>query len=333
MSAFSRGCLRHQYALTSFRINTIQPLRFFNTTSLLRASKKSRPTARAKATSPLPPKPSVSPPTSFPSTSPSVYTPYANTLAQKSHPTLLYQAPSHLLFIVSAYTGAFTCYGLTVFLASTIIINPPPGLAEWIPYSYGSAAIMMSAAGTWLIFSTARCIRTITALPRKLDQIPRMVNRNMPRASAQSKAIVPAVEGGAESELQIEVVLRKMFPVPFFPARVIYAKPGEITLSSQLSPPPTKNLSAAELRQMRLEDQARLEEEREYERNHLMTRPFRLMSRGLFELFIAIRKAWTRDGLTKVIVKGQAYKLDVSGGWALDGGRALERLAKIKPWI
>ncbi len=33
----------------------------------------------------------------------------------------------------------------------------------------------------------------------------------------------------------------------------------------------------------------------------------------------------------KVEVKGSSYKLDVTGGWALDGGRALDRLARIKP--
>lgn len=213
-------------------------------------------------------------------------------------------------------------------------MNPPPGLAQWIPVAFGGVAVIMSAVGTWLIFGTARCIRTITALPKRADQISMALNRNTSKAGAQSKAIVPAVEGGAEPELEIEVVLRKMFPIPFFPARVLYIKPGEINLSAQLSPPARRNFTIEELRQTRLEEQARLEKEKEFARNHIMTMPLRLMSRAvsqaMFEAFRAFRKAWTRDGLVKVMIKGQPYKLDVSGGWILDGGRAIDRLSKIK---
>lgn len=320
MSAFSRGCLR-PHAFPVFRIHTIQPLRCFTTTSLL-CAKKPRPIAREKTVPPLLPKTpaSILPPT----TSPNAYAGYANILAQKSHPTPLYRAPSHVLFMTSSYLGAFTCYGWAAWNGNTMVFNPPPGLAEWIPYAFGLVALMMSAAGTWLIYGTARCIRTITAIPRKANQIS---HASIRRPGIQNQAMVPAVEGAAP-ELEIEVVLNKMFPLPFFPARVIYAKPSEIILPSQLSPP---NMSPADLRQMRLEEQAMLEQEREYNRNHILTLPFRQLSRGLYEAFRAMRKAWTRDGLTTVTIKGQSYKLDVSGGWALDDGKALDRLAKIKP--
>ena len=62
-----------------------------------------------------------------------------------------------------------------------------------------------------------------------------------------------------------------------------------------------------------------------------MSSPFRHMSRAFFQLFKAIGRTWSRDGFLKVEVKGSNYKLDVSGGWALDGGKGLDRLARLKP--
>jgi hypothetical protein len=55
------------------------------------------------------------------------------------------------------------------------------------------------------------------------------------------------------------------------------------------------------------------------------------MSRAIFKIFTGIRRAWSREGFMKVDVKGKMYKLDITGGWALDGGKALDRLATIKP--
>ena len=64
-----------------------------------------------------------------------------------------------------------------------------------------------------------------------------------------------------------------------------------------------------------------------------MTAPFRHMSRGFFQLFKAIGRTWHREGFMKVEVKGMKYKLDVTGGWALDRGRALDRLARVRPGL
>ena len=69
----------------------------------------------------------------------------------------------------------------------------------------------------------------------------------------------------------------------------------------------------------------------EYEDTHIMTRPFRHMGRGAKQFYLATARTWFRDGFLKVQVKKGKYKLDVSGGWALDGGRALDRLVVVRP--
>jgi hypothetical protein len=41
----------------------------------------------------------------------------------------------------------------------------------------------------------------------------------------------------------------------------------------------------------------------------------------------------TREGFLKLRVKGRIYKLDISSGWALDKGKAIDRLATLKPKV
>jgi len=176
---------------------------------------------------------------------------------------------------------------------------------------------MMMCFGGWLLLGPARLIRSITAVPK--------------HAHTLSTAALKQRMKNATPELRVEVELRKMFPLPFFPARTITAKPGEIILPLPLCPPPPKPLSATELREKRLYEEHERQKLLEYERSHIMSSPFRHASRALFHMFKAIGRAWSREGFLRVEVNGGQYKLDVSGGWALDGGKGLDRLARLKP--
>lgn len=129
-----------------------------------------------------------------------------------------------------------------------------------------------------------------------------------------------------------------MFPVPFFPARKILVSPQEVKLPTTFSGVDNTKMSAAELRAMRIaeeraEEQVKREAE-EYWKNHIWSRPFqrpfRLMRKGAAELFRALRQSWTQEGFKYLGVKGQNYKLDISRGWVLDDGRALERLVTVE---
>lgn len=161
----------------------------------------------------------------------------------------------------------------------------------------------------------ARLVRSITAIPRSVNQVQ------------------GAVTKGAAPDLQIEVELKKMFPVPFFPARKMYVKPEEVELSHRFVPA-SKKVSIEERKEMqRLEELAKKRLEEHYQ-GHLLTSPFRRIGRGIsqasFGLFSAMKRTWTREGMMKVDIQGQIYKVDITAGWALDGGRALDRLVKIK---
>jgi hypothetical protein len=164
--------------------------------------------------------------------------------------------------------------------------------------AFGGVCFLVACFGGWLVLGPARLIKTITAVP-------------------SSKALTKG--SGTQGPLAIEVELRKMFPLPFFPARKIIASREDLTLNHRLYVPPVDSrLSAAE----RLEVRRKMEREQEEERaKSIWTAPFRHAN---------MTRAWTREGFLELGIKGQSYKLDVSGGWALDEGKAIDRLAKLK---
>jgi hypothetical protein len=324
MSAFSRGCLlRHQCHFTPARIihlfnplKSYQQPRFLSSSTILRALKKSKPTPSLPRAF-LENKTSFTPTKTTASSLLTNYQSYAATLAQKSHPTLLYQAPSHAAFILSSYSAAFFCFSYAGFSFYTNYLDAPADLAAWVPIAFGGICFMMAAFGGWLLLGPARLIRTITAVPK--SAITRTTN---------GAGVVKGAVG--QPELMIEVELRKMFPLPFFPARKVIVKPEEIILPVKLAPS-KRGMSVEELRYIREQEELAAKQLLEYERSHILTSPFRHMSRAFFNMFKAIARTWSREGFLKLGVKGQTYKLDITGGWVLDRGKALDRLATIKP--
>lgn len=157
-----------------------------------------------------------------------------------------------------------------------------------------------------MVLAPARLIKTITAFP--------------------SKSINP----GVAPVPRIQIELRKMFPFPFFPARVITTTPQELSLNSKLYiPRDTPQVMSAD---KKLLQEARLRQGPKLDRSKtILTLPFRQMSRGIHSLFSAVKRTWHREGFLKLRVGKQAYKLDVSGGWVLDEGRGLDKLVRHNP--
>jgi hypothetical protein len=237
------------------------------------------------------------------------YQSYASTLASKSHSTLLYTAPSHTWYKFSCYAAAFFSFSYAAYNFNAHYLHAPAELSAWVPIAFGGVCFMVACFGGWLLLGPARIVKTITAVPASM---------------LAGKAGQTTVQG----PLAIQVELRKMFPVPGFPARVITATPEELTLNYRLYiSPATARQSAAE----KLEARKRLEREQQEEREKsIWTAPFRHANKAFYGLFQGMRRTWTREGFLELGVKGQLYKLDITGGWALDEGKAIDRLAKLK---
>jgi hypothetical protein len=259
-------------------------------------------------------KPSTTPTAA--SASPEYHT-YDSVLASRSSPTDLYLAPSHTLYTISAYGSAAFCLAYAGINYYTSILHPPPDLATWVPYAFSGVILLMGGFGGWLLLAPARLVRSIRAVPVK--------ERITWSGGAPGKG-QRVVERLQRPEVKVEVELRKMFPLPGFPARVMTASPSQLSLSHPLYAPQPMLTSSQKLAIQRMEAEAA-----EKERNKsILTLPFRQMSTLLFGMFSGMKRVWTRDGFLKLGVKGQSYKLDITGGWALEEGRALDRLCRGK---
>jgi hypothetical protein len=207
----------------------------------------------------LPKKPSFTPTKSTPTPTliPLVHETFASALAKRARPTILYQAPSHTGFMVGCYlTGSFCIlYGVIAFNLN--YIQAPPDVSWWILVAFGGVSLGMIILGTRLILGPAGVINHIRAIPRSVSDVSRA-------SSSRAKA--------AQPELQIEVELKKMFPVPFFPARKIYVNPGEIELPFPLSAGSNRGAarSVKEERAQRLEEEAARQKALEYEYVNLL---------------------------------------------------------------
>ena len=62
-----------------------------------------------------------------------------------------------------------------------------------------------------------------------------------------------------------------------------------------------------------------------------MTAPFRHAGSAIGAAFTGLRRGLNREGFAKIKVNGIQYKFDVTGGWALDEGKALDRVLHVRP--
>ncbi len=215
------------------------------------------------------------------------------------------------MYILTSYTAAFFFFAYAAYNFNANCLNAPADLASWVPIAFGGVCFMVACFGGWLILAPARIVKSITAIPSLAIQ------------AVNGIAVRPA-----ERRLNMEVELRKMFPLPFFPARKILANPEEMTLNHRLWYPrvETKQTTAEKVEMIK-------KKKREWEEEKsksIWTAPFRHANKAFYDFFIAMRRTWSREGFLELAVKGQRYKLDVTGGWALDEGKALDRLVRIK---
>lgn len=252
---------------------------------------------------------------------------FADQLGRRAAPTLLYEAPSHFWFRLSCTSAGMFCIGYTLVNYWSIYLRPPPDLVWWVPHAFGVICVVMAGLGGYFILGGARIIRTIHAVPAsRIDALAG------PGLAANVAKAAPVF---------LEVEIGRMLPV--LPARKLYVPPAAMAVPFRLAAfgidgerigPETEAGSPAttgyERVLARRADEERRKRDHEYEMNHLMTAPFRHAWQGARVAWVGIRRAFSREGFVPVEVDGQKYKLDVTGGWALENGRALDRLVTIK---
>ncbi|KAI8626937.1 hypothetical protein F5Y19DRAFT_445139 [Xylariaceae sp. FL1651] len=232
---------------------------------------------------------------------------YAQRLAMRRRPTILYEAASQKGFLISSYTAGLFCFSSAGINSWFNVYNLPEGISSWVPVGFGVITFVFAALGTVFALRPASIIRSIKVLPYATGQTP----------------------GSALPRVKLEVAARRNAPFPLPPMR-IQVEPHEIVLVNRMLHR-HRILTKEEMAAKKLEDAKRRKQEREYELNHLMTAPFRDAGKASSTILGNVRRGLTGEGFAPVFIRGVRYKLDIDGGYALENGQVLDRLVKIQP--
>lgn len=234
---------------------------------------------------------------------------YASQLAAKGKETTLYEAPSHTWYTIGSLCTASFCFVYAGYNSLFHILYLPHDIAFWVPYAYAFLCTVTAAMGTYFFLGPAKLIAYIKAVPATEELLKK------------TKTKV-----ASESNLLVEVGIRR--PIFGFGPRKVYVAPREIVMRKKLSAP-LMTYTRGELEEMERKLKQKTEEEIRYDKAHLMTAPFRQTGRAFRELFYATRRIMSKEGLANIKVGKRMYHIDVSGGWALEDGRAIDRLVAI----
>ena len=84
---------------------------------------------------------------------------FADTIAAKERPTLLYQAPEHGGYVIASYAAGLFCFSWAGYHVWQHYLFPPVDLPFWVPPLYGIIGFAMTCFGTWVILGPSRYAR------------------------------------------------------------------------------------------------------------------------------------------------------------------------------
>jgi hypothetical protein len=239
---------------------------------------------------------------------------YAETLALKGTPTVLYEAPSHtwvrfgaLNYGILCVVGALVQYFLVFYFP-----DKERELPRWLFPAYGVICVLLISMGGFFMLRAGGLIKIIRALP----------------ATQAAAAGAKKVEA-AKSPLWLEVEITRV--LPYRSARKSYVPPSAFELPFPLHLfGDVNSLNGQALARARQAQEEAMKKQLEYDRRHLLTAPFRHLRLLLIKMYTGTKRALGYGGYAKVQVGDVTCRLDVMGAWALDKGLALDRLVTIK---
>ena len=116
--------------------------------------------------------------------------------------------------------------------------------------------------------------------------------------------------------------------IPFRQSRIVTVPPNDVTLSSPLFDDNSERRIEAAIKEItRREERLRV-----FAKTNLLTLPFRQAGYWIWRSYAAVRRALTSEQFHRIHIKGnnRAWKLDSDPAWALDEGKALDKLVKIR---
>ncbi|KAI0388641.1 hypothetical protein F5Y17DRAFT_452079 [Xylariaceae sp. FL0594] len=225
---------------------------------------------------------------------------FAQRLAMKGKPTTLYEGPPQGAFLFSSYFTALSCFAGAVVNSHLNVQNLPEGMSPWVGVGYTFISLMFAVLGTTFALRPAGIIRGIKLLP----------------------------SSGPTQPVMLEVAVRRQLPLPL-PLHRMRVAPEQFVMLNRMCMRPPAVQTEEEKVALRIEEAKKRKEDREYELNHLMTAPFRDARKAGFTLMENIQRGLTGEGFAPIYIKGVMYKVDVLGGYALEGGLVLDRIVRV----
>ncbi|KAL8943140.1 MAG: hypothetical protein Q9216_001270 [Gyalolechia sp. 2 TL-2023] len=229
----------------------------------------------------------------------STYKPFAQTIAERPEPTLLYQGGSNKIYMTGCYSVGLLILGWSVYSAGQIYSHPPPIFNRFLKIMFYGVCVLSVFMGSTFLVRPYRIIHTIQALPASIN-------------------------GARTLHLQIESARF----LPGIRPRTVSVPATDISLSEQLQAEKHGGVPLPIL-EYRTKEAARLRKLRE---GNLMTLPIRQLWFQLWRGYQALKRIYTSNPFIYLRAKRYqgSWKLGKGQGWALDEGRALDRILKAK---
>ncbi|KAL8910836.1 MAG: hypothetical protein Q9171_003925 [Xanthocarpia ochracea] len=229
------------------------------------------------------------------------YKSFNQTLADRSEPLLLYQAASHTIYMAGCYSVGLLIFGWIAHTTSLIHTWTPVKYGPYLKVGYYSMLAMAGAVATMYIIRPFRIIKTIQAVPIALKP--------------------------NQKSLHLQIESTRMFP--FIKPKTVSIPVNDATLSRPLFLERSHGESSNAL-----EARRRLEAEklRKLWQGNFFLLPFRQLGFHLSKGFRGLKDAFMKNPFIYLRAKGfnNSWKLDKETGWALDDGRAIDRIIKTR---
>lgn len=226
------------------------------------------------------------------------YKSFAQTLASRSEPTLLYQGNSTTIYRLGCYTVGLLCFGWSLHAAYQMFFHPPSFMNRFLKSMYYGLCGLAAGMAALFLMRPYRVIQSIQALP------------------------IASHKGTLTLHLKLE-------SAPLLPGirpRTVSVPAKFVTLSDRLYAEKSGGvpLHLLELRSRRAEKIMKLKH------GNIMSLPIRQLGFHLWNGFQVLKEVFSNNPFIYLRAKGHyaTWKLDKGAGWALDEGRAFDRVVK-----
>ncbi|KAJ5718233.1 hypothetical protein N7488_003879 [Penicillium malachiteum] len=197
---------------------------------------------------------------------------------------VLFRAPSHRTYIISAYGLSAFCFAYALFNSYDVFTDSKIERPMWQKGLFGGICITMSAMGTLFIVRTGHLVRNIKAVKTGVNQT------------------------------KIQFAVRRM--IPFTKPYQLEVLPSEVSIA--------RRLVVSEDSRQRFENDSKKIGSADEPQPGFLKAPVKGLSTGLWKMFMSMRQIFTGEDFILLSVEGQHQSLRVdSNGFVSDDFLAL----------